>query len=94
MLPMKQSIVYVGILEFPYGRMLMSHMGSPDLEALHKMAQAIGVKRKWFQDHKAHPHYDICKQMKQKAIELGAIEVSDKELIRKCYPLLRDFMDS
>jgi len=85
--------VYVGKREYPFGRMIMSHMASPDLDSLHKMADAIGVKRKWFQDKKSHPHYDICKQMKRKAIELGAIEVSDKDLIRKCYPVFRDFMD-
>lgn len=82
---MKDNTVYVGILEFPYGRMLMSHMASPDLEALHRMADAIGIKRKWFQNKQRHPHYDICKSMKQKAIKLGAVEVSDRELIRRCY---------
>lgn len=80
------EIVYIGILELPYRRMLMSHMASPSLEALHRMADAIGVNRKWFQDHEFHPHYDICKAKKQKAIALGAVLVSDKELIRKCYP--------
>ena len=89
----KENAVYVGKKEYPYGRMKMSHMGSPDLEALHKMANAIGVKRKWFQNKKHHPHYDICKQMKEKAIELGAVEVSDKELIKNCYPILRDLME-
>lgn len=88
-----ESSVYVGSMEYRYGRMIMSHMGSSDLDALHRMADAIGVKRKWFQDKKHHPHYDISKQMKKKAIELGAIEVSDKELIRKCYPVLSEFMD-
>ena len=77
--------VYVGTMEFPYGRMLMSHMASPDIEALHKMADAIGVKRKWFQNNKYHPHYDICKSMKKKAIALGAVEVNDRELIKRCY---------
>jgi len=85
--------VYVGKNEYPYGRMIMSHMASPDLESLHKMAHSIGVSRKYFQDTKHHPHYDICKQMKAKAIQLGAKEVSDRDVIRKCYPELRDFMD-
>lgn len=84
--------VYVGKLEFPYGRMLMSHMASPDLEELHKMAEAIGIKRKWFQDHEKHPHYDISKGKKQIAILMGAEEVSDKELIQKCYPGFEDWL--
>ena len=82
---MNNDTVYVGILEYPYGRMLMSHMASPNIEALHKMADAIGVKRKWFQDKKHRPHYDVCKANKQKAIRLGAIEISDRELITRCY---------
>ncbi len=89
-----ENTVYVGKLEYPYGRMFMSHMSSPNLDALHKMADAIGVNRKWFQNHKIHPHYDISKSMKQKAISLGAIEVSDKELINKCYPRLSKIMKS
>lgn len=78
-------MVYVGILEFSYRGMLMSHMSSPDIEELHKMADTIGVSRKWFQNDKQHPHYDICKSKKQKAIRAGAVEVSDKELIKQCY---------
>lgn len=85
--------VYVGKREYPYGRMLMSHMASADIESLHKMADAIGVNRKWFQNKKNHPHYDVSKGMKQKAVELGAVEVSDKEIIRKCYPVLSKLMD-
>ena len=50
------------------------------------MANSIGIKRKWFQNDLLHPHYDISKSKKQLAISLGAVEVSDKELIRRCYP--------
>lgn len=86
----KQPIVYVGKFEYPFGRMLMSHMASPDIEALHKMADAIGINRKWFQNKdkgdKLTPHYDICKSKKQLAIQLGAIEIGDRELIKLCYP--------
>jgi hypothetical protein len=82
----KAEQVYVGNLEFGFGRMLMSHMGSPDIDALHKMADAIGISRKWFQDIPHHPHYDISKGKKALAIKLGAVEVSDRELIKLCYP--------
>lgn len=83
-------MVYIGKLEFPYRGMIMSHMASPDLNELHEMADKIGINRKWFQDHKnngksKHPHYDICKSKKQLAIKYGAVEVSDRELIRQCY---------
>lgn len=81
--------VYVGTMEFPFGRMLMSHLASPNLEALHDLSQAIGIKRKWFQDKtrqdKTYPHYDICKAKKKEAIRLGVIEIDDRELIKRCY---------
>lgn len=79
-------MVYVGNLEFGFGRMKMSHMASPNIEELHRMAASIGIARKWFQNHAKHPHYDICKSKKQLAISLGAKEISDRELIKICYP--------
>ena len=63
-------MVYVGTREYKYGRMIMSHMAADSLEELHQMAQAVGVAKRHFQDKKVKPHYDICKQNKQKAIEL------------------------
>lgn len=62
--------------------MIMSHMAADTLVELHEMADQIGVNRKHFQDKPGKPHYDICQQMKRKAIELGAKEVDDRELIR------------
>lgn len=85
--------VYVGTMEFPYGRMIMFHMASPDVEELHKMADKIGINRKWFQDKPMHPHYDICKAKKHLAIQLGAIEVNDREIIKLCYPELRKILN-
>jgi len=56
--------------------MKMSHMMADTEEELHAMAQAIGVKRKWFQGD----HYDICMAYRTRAIELGAIQVTMREL--------------
>lgn len=88
------NAVYIGTLEYKYGDMIMSHMASPNLDALHAMAEKLGV-RKWFQDDEKHlhPHYDICKSKKKEAIKLGAIEIPDHELINRCYPQLEKFMD-
>jgi Protein of unknown function (DUF4031) len=89
-------MIYVGTMEFQFGRMLMSHMATDDeIEELHKMADAIGVNRKWFQNKTTDrftPHYDICKSMKAKAIKLGAKEINDRELINKCYPDLKKLL--
>lgn len=75
-------MVYIGARKYPYRRMIMSHMAADTLEELHEMADRIGVNRKHFQDKPGKPHYDICQKMKQKAIEFGAKEVNDRELIR------------
>lgn len=80
------SAVYVGTWEFRFRDMIMSHMASADLEALHKMADIIGVSRKHFQDDPHVPHYDICKSKKKLAIKSGAIEIDDRDMILKCYP--------
>ncbi len=74
-------MVYVGTREYKYGRMIMSHMAADTVSELHSMAKSIGVHRRHFQDKKGKPHYDICRQRKLKAINLGAIEVDDRKLI-------------
>lgn len=60
---------------YPYGRMMMCHMMSKDLDTLHAMADRIGISRRWFQNKKGGtPHYDICKSKRALAIQAGAIE--------------------
>ena len=52
-----------------------------DIEELHKMAEAIGMKRSWFQDKRVK-HYDLHARRRQKAVELGAVEVSRREAVK------------
>lgn len=52
-----------------------------DIEELHEMAEAIGMKRSWFQD-KRIKHYDLRASRRQKAIKLGAVEVSRREAVK------------
>lgn len=52
-----------------------------DIEELHEMAEAIGMKRSWFQD-KRIKHYDLHARRRQKAVELGAVEVSRREAVK------------
>lgn len=72
--------VYVDRPKHRYGRMIMCHMIADSLEELHWMADQIGVDRRWFQRNSSHPHYDICKSNRTKAIEAGALEVDRREL--------------
>jgi hypothetical protein len=49
---------------------------------LHKLAQAIGLKRSWFQEgERTMPHYDLVPSKRDLAIKRGAVEVSTKEAI-------------
>lgn len=73
--------VYVDESIWPFGRMMMCHLMGDSLEELHRMADTIGVARRWFQNapgtvpsHKI-PHYDICKSKRVLAVEAGALEV-------------------
>lgn len=77
--------VYVDKQENKLGRMKMCHMLADSVEELHAMADKLGLKREWFQNHST-PHYDISKGKRTLAISLGAIEVNRYkvvELIRK-----------
>lgn len=74
--------VYVDDAYLPYGRMLMSHMVSDDINELHAMAAAIGVRRKWFQGEASTPHYDVCKAKRAEAVRLGAVELDRRGMAR------------
>lgn len=79
-------MVYVGDIEFRYGRMIMFHMVADTLDELNEMADKIGVNRKWIQVS-AHPleitHYDICKSKKRLALAFGAEEMPDRQIVVK-----------
>lgn len=46
------------------------------------MALKIGMRRAWFQPGRGrHPHYDLVKSRRDKAVALGAKEVSGRDLI-------------
>lgn len=77
--------VYVGNLEWPFRNMIMFHMVADTLEELHDMADKIGVNRKWFQPFPEHviAHYDICKSKKVLALNYGAVEMSDREIVKR-----------
>lgn len=58
------------------GRMVAScHMftDTVDLTELHEIAQRIGMKRAWFQDHPKAPHYDVVATRRFAALAAGAV---------------------
>jgi hypothetical protein len=65
------------------------HMATDgDLDDLHTLAQRIGLRRSWFQDHPLHPHYDLRPSKRLLAVRHGAIEVTRVELAQKCSKFL------
>ncbi len=73
--------VYVDDARKKYGRMIMSHMYATDMVELFDMVNEIGVDMKHFQDHRI-PHFDICQSMRKKACELGAFQVTTRQMIQ------------
>jgi len=63
------------------------HMTSTEnVEELHMFANKIGLKRSWFQSDPRHCHYDLTTmRMINKAIRMGAKEVSARELIKQSF---------
>lgn len=77
-------MVYVDRMRARMGRMVMCHMIADSTDELLTMADAIGVQRKWLQDRGTHrEHFDVCVNKKNKALKLGARELSMKELAQK-----------
>ncbi len=52
------------------------------IDELHFFALYLGLKRAWFQGD----HYDLKPLLRELAIELGASQVSSKELIIRMVP--------
>jgi hypothetical protein len=52
-----------------------AHMLANDLDALHEMADRIGLKRAWFQGDKTFAHYDLTASKRKLAVAAGAVEI-------------------
>jgi hypothetical protein len=59
------------------------HMIADSLQELHAMADAIGLKRSWFQANAALPHYDLTANKRYQAVRHGAVEISFQEVADK-----------
>ena len=53
------------------------HMFADTPAELHAMAEAIGMRRSWFQERpNRERHYDLVPRKRAKAIALGAVEIA------------------
>lgn len=60
-----------------------------DLTELHVLAQSIGLRREWFQDHKSCPHYDLTPSKRILAVKAGAVSVDWRTYIYKTSRVMR-----
>ncbi|MCK5236523.1 MAG: DUF4031 domain-containing protein, partial [Deltaproteobacteria bacterium] len=56
------------------------HMVADTVTELLSMADTIGLSRRWFQD-KSFPHFDVCQEYRDRAIEAGARVVDNRQLV-------------
>lgn len=62
-----------------------SHMMSEDINALHILANRIGVKKCWFENKRGmnRPHYDVKVDYYEAALAAGAIPLTLREFSEK-----------
>jgi hypothetical protein len=52
------------------------HLLADTRDELHAMADALGIPRRFFQDHPWRWHHDLPEHLRERAVELGAREVT------------------
>lgn len=58
------------------------HLAADTLDELHEFAAKLGMKREWFQGkNPRHPHYDLVKSKRDRAIALGAKPITGREMV-------------
>ncbi|MEP6852484.1 MAG: DUF4031 domain-containing protein [bacterium] len=54
------------------------HLLADDRDELHALAGHLGMPRRLFQEHPVRWHYDLPAPLRQRAIELGAQEITTR----------------
>lgn len=64
------------------------HMVADTPDELHAFARRLGLRKSWFQSASVYPHYDITVSVRNRALELGALD-GDRPTIIACAKLLK-----
>ena len=76
--------VFVDDMRMPFRGMFMCHMIADTSDELHRMAEAVGMRRRWVQNAGTpREHYDISIEARAAAIELGAIAITRRQLVMR-----------
>jgi hypothetical protein len=62
-----------------------SHLLGDDVDELHALADRLGIPRRGYQEHRRSPflnHYDVPERVRQRAIGLGAVPVTWRQMAR------------
>ena len=52
------------------------HLLADTRDELHAMADALGIPRRFFQEHPWRWHHDLPEHLRARAVQLGAVEVT------------------
>jgi hypothetical protein len=68
--------------KFDSGKLLLSHMIADTHEELMEMAAKLELLERWIQKPGTpHEHFDVCATKRRRAIELGAVKKTQRELV-------------
>jgi len=73
--------VYVDNVRIAWKGRLWCHLVADSADELHRFAQRLGLRRAWFQRSASYPHYDVTAELRERAIELGALSGSRRQII-------------
>ncbi len=75
--------VYVdGLRDYGWRHGPSCHLIADSVEELIEFAESMGMRREWFQA-KSTPHFDLTADGRTAAVAMGAIELTNRELIAK-----------
>ena len=73
--------IYVDFMQIEFKGYKWCHMLADTLQELHDFAELIDVDKRLFHRNASYPHYDVTVQMRETALEYGAIPASRKKII-------------
>ena len=73
--------IYVDFVQIKFKGYKWCHMLADNLQELHDFAALIEVDARLFHRDASYPHYDVTVQMRETALEYGAIPADRKKII-------------
>lgn len=85
--------IYVDFVCIEFRGHRWCHMLADTLQELHEFAELIDVDKRLFHRNASYPHYDVTVQMRETAIEHGALP-ADRRKIIECAKKLKIELNS